>query len=87
MPADNLARQSEAHDRALLDSLCAQDTDQFWEESRKVSDRFNVCGFSAMACLLELLPDCEGRVLDYQMWHEGPTRSAVSFAAAAFTAK
>ena len=87
MPADHLTGQSEAHDRALLDRLCAQDADQFWEESRKVSDRFNVCGFSAMACLLELLPACEGRVLDYQMWHEGSTRSAVSFAAAAFTAK
>jgi AmmeMemoRadiSam system protein B len=87
MPADYLARQSEVHDRALLDRLCARDADQFWEESRKVGDRFNVCGFSALACLLELLPSCEGRVLDYTTWHEGPTRSAVSFAAAAFRAK
>jgi AmmeMemoRadiSam system protein B len=87
MPADHLAGQSEAHDRALLERLCAQDAEQFWEESRKVGDRFNVCGFSAMACLLELLPSCEGRILDYTMWHEQPTRSAVSFAAAAFTAK
>jgi len=87
MPADYLAGQSEAHDKALLDRLCARDADQFWEESRKVGDRFNVCGFSAMACLLELLPSCEGRVHDYAMWHERPTRSAVSFAAAAFTAK
>ncbi len=87
MPAAHLAAQSEAHDRALLDRLCAQDAEQFWEESRKVGDRFHVCGFSAMACLLELLPSCEGRVLDYAMWHEQPTRSAVSFAAAAFSAK
>ncbi len=87
MPADYLAGPSEVHDRALLDRLCARDAEKFWEESRNVGDRFNVCGFSAMACLLELLPSCEGRLLDYAMWHEGPTRSAVSFAAAAFTAQ
>jgi len=50
-----------------------------------VDDRFNVCGFHEMACLLVILPECEGEVLGYQLYHESAAQSAVSFAAAIFT--
>jgi hypothetical protein len=85
MPAEYLKGQSEAHDKKLLQHLSTLDPDLFWEESRNVKDQFNVCGFSALACLLEILPPCKGQVLDYERWHEEPTRSAVSFAAVVFT--
>lgn len=84
-PAGYMASRVEAHDRALLHALTEADADLFWEESIKVQDQYNVCGFSALACLLEILPVCEGELLDYQMWHEAATRSAVSFSAVAFT--
>ncbi|MBW1802989.1 MAG: AmmeMemoRadiSam system protein B [Deltaproteobacteria bacterium] len=84
MPATHMEPQSQAHDRELLGHLCRLDADQYWEASRRVEDRYNVCGFSAMACLLEVLPPCKGELLDYQIWHEEPTRSAVSFAAVRF---
>ncbi len=86
-PALDLTRESEAHDRRLLEALRALDADQFWEESRRVNDRFNVCGFSALACLCEILPASGGAVLHYETWHEAPTRSAVSFAAVRFEEK
>jgi AmmeMemoRadiSam system protein B len=86
MPAEYLKGQSEAHDKKLLQHLSALNPDLFWEESRNVKDQFNVCGFSALACLLEILPSCKGQILDYERWHEEPTRSAVSFAAVVFTA-
>jgi AmmeMemoRadiSam system protein B len=85
MPAEYLKGQSEAHDKKLLEHLSALDPDLFWEESRNVKDQFNVCGFSALACLLEILPPCKGQILGYERWHEEPTRSAVSFAAVVFT--
>ena len=85
MPAEYLKGQSEVHDKNLLQYLSALDADNLWQESRGVKDRFNVCGFSALACLLEVLPPCKGQILDYQVWHEEPTRSAVSFAAVVFT--
>jgi len=85
MPAEYLRGQSEAHDKKLLQHLSALEPDLFWEESRKVEDQFNVCGFSALACLLEILPSSKGQILDYERWHEEPTRSAVSFAAVVFT--
>lgn len=85
MPAQYLNAQSEAHDKRLLQYLSARDPDLFWEESKSVKDQFNVCGFSALACLLEILPPAKGEILHYERWHEAPTRSAVSFAAVVFT--
>lgn len=83
-PASQLETDATTHDRSLLESLCRLDAEQFWEESSRVGDRFNVCGFSALALLLEILPPCRGSTLHYEVWHEEATRSAVSFAAAAF---
>ena len=87
MPAHHLTGQSEIHDKNLLNHLSGLDADQFWEESSRVEDQFNVCGFSALACLLEILPPCKGQLLNYEIWHEEATRSAVSFAAAVFTTR
>lgn len=85
MPAQVMKGQSEVHDRALLNALTERNADSFWKESGRVRDHYNVCGFAALACLLEVLPPCKGRLLGYEMWHEEPTRSAVSYAAAAFS--
>ena len=84
-PASVIMRDSEEHDRQLLDLLCSRNADGFWEESKKVNDRYNVCGFSALACLLETLPPSQGTLLSYETYREEPTKSAVSFAAAIFT--
>lgn len=84
-PAEYLEGQSTAHDKKLLEYLTTQNKERFWAESQEVKDRFNVCGFSALACLLEVLPSCKGEIIDYQVWHEEATKSAVSFAGAVFT--
>lgn len=84
MAAVYLESQAKNHDKTLLEHLTRMDADGFWETSRSVNDRYNVCGFSALACLLEVIPPCRGVVLNYDMWHEAQTQSAVSFAAAAF---
>ncbi|MCU0596356.1 MAG: AmmeMemoRadiSam system protein B [Desulfobacterota bacterium] len=85
MPARYMEAQSEAHDRALLDALTARNADSFWKESGRVRDQYNVCGFAALACLLDILPACRGCLLGYEIWNEEATRSAVSYAAIAFT--
>ena len=77
--------ESREHDRILLEHLCTFDSDGFWRESARVQDQYHVCGFSALACLLEVLPKCRGALLDYEIWHEAPTESAVSFASVVFT--
>ncbi len=85
MTAAELQGRSEAHDRALLKALSERDPEAFWRESSAAQDRYHVCGFSALACLLEVLPPGPARLLDYRIWHEQATRSAVSFAAVGFT--
>jgi AmmeMemoRadiSam system protein B len=84
-PAEYLERQTEIHDKNLIQYLCRFETDNFWEEFIAVEDRFNVCGFPAMACLLEILPKCQGEILGYRLRHEAATQSAVSFAAVVFS--
>ncbi len=85
-PARALQGEAEAHDRALLRCLESLDAEALWQESRRVRDGYNVCGFSALATLVEILPQCKGQILDYEMNHQSGAESAVSFAAAAFTA-
>jgi len=82
--ARSLLLEAKTHDRALLEALGRRDVEAFWAESRRVKDIYNVCGFSTLACLLEILPPGEGRLLDYDVWLEEATQSAVSFAALAF---
>lgn len=84
--ADFLEGQAKAHDQALLKYLCDLDAEGFWQESARIEDRYNVCGFSTLATLLDILPPCRGRILDYRLRHEPATQSAVGIAAAMFTA-
>ena len=84
MPASFIIGESERHDRGLLHFLCARSADGLWSESAAVEDGYNVCGFSALACLLEILPPSQGHLLGYEIFREDSTRSAVSFAAAIF---
>jgi MEMO1 family protein len=81
-----LLLDAKAHDRALLRAFAAGDALAFWAESRRVGDRYNVCGLSALAFLLEVLPGAAGALLAYDFWMEEPTQSAVSFAAAVLRA-
>ena len=85
LPAIRITGASTEHDKALLGALTAGDVESFCEVSQRVEDRYHVCGFSALSMLLEILPKQTKAVeLGYQVWHEAPTQSAVSFAAAAF---
>lgn len=81
-----LEAETRRHDRILIDSLRRVDPEAFWEEVRSSGDRYNVCGFSTLACLLEVLSAAglRGNLLDYDLRPEPATRSAVSFASLAF---
>ncbi|MEA2062810.1 MAG: AmmeMemoRadiSam system protein B [Gemmatimonadota bacterium] len=85
LPAASITSDSTAHDMALLAALEKLDVEAFCTESRRAGDRYHVCGFSALSILLEILPEgARGIQLGHEVWNEAPTRSAVSYAAAAF---
>lgn len=83
-PASALLQEAKNHDTRLIETLCRADIESYWTEVQKVNNRYNVCGFSTLAVLLELIPGVEGELLGYDFWQEEATRSAVSFAAIAF---
>lgn len=84
--ASSLLLEARYHDQKLLEAVVRGDGEALWAELRRVKDKFNVCGFSSLAVLLEVFPGAQGRVLDYQFWQEEATQSAVSFAAAVLAA-
>ena len=86
-PAEALEEAALAHDRALLDALAAGDPDAFWAESARVGDAYNVCGLTALATLAEVLPPSAMVLLGHDIMREAATLSAVTFAAATFSAR
>jgi len=79
--ASSLISEARDHDTRLIDTICRGDPLDFWAEAKRVDNRYNVCGFSSIACLLEILPGCVGQCLGYDFWEEEETQSAVSYAA------
>ena len=86
-PAVNLLEEAKSHDLRLIEAVCRGDVCGFWEEVRQVRDKYNICGFSTLAVLLELLQPAQGCLLGYDFWQEEATHSAVSFAAMALQRK
>jgi AmmeMemoRadiSam system protein B len=84
VPASSLESHFRAADEALLATLEQGDADLFYKTVAGNSNRYKVCGFSALWTLLAVLPGLRGRLFDYRVWHEEATHSAVSFAALAF---
>ncbi len=84
-PGKALEPSVRAHDREMLDALSAGDAGAFFRTGARERNRYRICGFSALWTLLAVSPGVRGTVLDYDLLHEEPTRSAVSFAAVAFT--
>jgi len=83
-PATSMLLETKEHDRSLLDAICRGDVTTFWSLAQRESNKYNVCGFSTLALLLELISGRTGYVLGYDFWMEEATQSAVSFAALAF---
>jgi len=83
----SMLMETREHDKLLIDAICKGNVEDFWAESRRTRGRYNVCGFSAIACLLEIIVSARGHLLDYDFLQEEPTQSAVSFAAIAIERK
>ncbi len=81
-PARHMDSQFREHDRILLENVSDGDPGGFFSELKKVEDRYNVCGASPVAILLELFEGKKATVLHYDVWYDEPTSSAVSFASA-----
>jgi AmmeMemoRadiSam system protein B len=84
-PASSLEPAFRAFDGEILHALEAGDAAALFSAGARERNRYRICGFSSLWTLLAVMPGIRGTVLDYEVWHEEPTRSAVSFAAVTFT--
>lgn len=83
-PASELRGAAAEFDRKLIETLLRWEPENFWKLFQNGGDRFNVCGFSSLALLLEIAKVKRGIFLGYEMVDEPATRSAVSFASLVF---
>jgi AmmeMemoRadiSam system protein B len=86
-PASALLGEAVEHETALIEALERADAGAFWSIARSASNRYNVCGLSALGLLLEILPDgARGALLGRDVMRDHDTNSAVGYAALAFYA-
>lgn len=80
-PASLLLEETRRHDHQLIEAFEAWDAEGFWRTEAESGGRFNVCGFSTLATLLETMDPVASRCVAYDVWDDSPTGSAVTFAA------
>lgn len=83
--AAELKKATLAFDDKIIEALLRLDAVTFWRLLQETRDSFNVCGFPALATLLEIMPAEKGYFLGYDLAEEPATQSAVSFMALAFS--
>ncbi|MBC7349976.1 MAG: AmmeMemoRadiSam system protein B [Candidatus Aminicenantes bacterium] len=79
-PASEFKEEVLAFDHGLVEALLHRQAELFWRLLRENGDRFNLCGFPALATLLEIITAGRGYFLGHELVEESATRSAVSFA-------
>ncbi|MCS7078500.1 MAG: AmmeMemoRadiSam system protein B [Chloracidobacterium sp.] len=80
------AQTLERADAELLEHVAAGDSQAVLDHIARDGDARRVCGFPPLMAYLDALAafgPTEGRVLYYEQWQERPTRSAVTYGAAA----
>ena len=69
-------------DRAMLETITANDPTAFYASVAHDQDQRRICGLSPIYTFLRALPGAPGRLLRYQQWRDPD--NAVTFCAAAF---
>ena len=81
--AMEMLEETHRHDRDLIQAFTDWDAESFWNAERETGGHFNVCGFSTLATILEVVKPGPAKCLAYDVWDDAPTGSAVTFAAMA----
>jgi len=75
----------EANDREILNALADFNQKKFQNIIKANNDKYNICGYSALTSLLELLPPSKGIILDYNEAVMDENKSSVTFASMIFS--
>lgn len=75
---------AKAYDKILIESIINKDHNKFFEEIKKVDDKWKICGTAPIFVLLKTVNFKNAKLLGYNMWYEKETKSAVSCANISF---
>ncbi len=81
--AETRLKQLEIEDRILINSIERGDRNTFFDKIIADQDKWKICGVSSIYALMQLINPTKGKLIDYAIWNEVPTKSAVSFASIA----
>ena len=71
-------------DEILIKHLLNCDSEKFFDDVSKHSDKTRICGLSPIYSMLKILEPKNSHFLEYHQWHETEKNSAVSFASMIF---
>ncbi|MFC1853564.1 AmmeMemoRadiSam system protein B [candidate division CSSED10-310 bacterium] len=71
-------------DNELIEKIAQREPDQFFQLLAKNKNHHNICGVSAIYTLLSIVTASEGKLLNYDYWHDGKVGSMVSFSSLVF---
>lgn len=75
---------AKAYDKILIESIINKDHNKFFEEIKKVDDKWKICGTAPIFVHLKTVNFKNAKLLGYNMWYEKETKSAVSCANISF---
>ncbi|MBC7364066.1 MAG: AmmeMemoRadiSam system protein B [Candidatus Aminicenantes bacterium] len=81
--ASQMKEETVSFDHDLIEAMLHAEPEKFWRYARPAGETYNVCGYSALALLLEIFSQRQVVFLGYDLVEEKATASAVSFAALA----
>lgn len=82
--AKDKIEESIKYDEGLMKSILENDHNNFYKQINDVDDDWKVCGTAPIFTLLKSQENKKPKFLDYQVWYEPETQSAVSCAAISF---
>jgi len=72
-----------SEDKTIIEFIEKADRKSFFDKIIKDEDKWKICGNSSIYALLQTLKPSYGKLIDYAIWNEAETKSAVSFASIA----
>ncbi len=86
--AETIVDTLSCEDAELLAAMEKADAEKYFDRIAAVGDSRKICGLPPVYTMLEALKrkntEIVGQTLDYQIWNERSTRSAVSYASLAY---
>lgn len=81
--AEIMLEQLRGEDAILIQSIEKADRHAYFSKIIQDEDKWKICGNSSIYALMQLVEPTYGKLIDYAIWDETATKSAVSFASIA----